>query len=792
MTTFSQALKKFIAPGELLPEYGHHVDKRIVTMGKERLLGVIELQGIPFETTPNRHLIQAYNSLTRIFTEINKINAPRVAEWLHISKRKVSLDFDYKFENQFISDFSAKYLSQFKGGKFFRTTYHISFVYKYDDDLDHGIESLNQLLDFALTSLKRYDAIALSAEITPEGVTCSQVGKFLARVLNGTDELVPLSFESITNKVQTAELNFGFDLCEIRPKEGGKKYATYFDLREYPDDPKRAMWNSLLTEPYEFVLTQSFLNFTASKSLALASKKINEIESGTHYPEDYVAELKAAMGAISSGKLAFGEFHGALVVFGDTPKEAVDNGNSLSTTLLATSGARFIRSTASGIYTYYSQMPASPFKPLAEPKTTRNLASGFSLNNYPTGKQYGNPIGDGSAIMPLKTISDSVFFFNMHYSNPGQDVRGQKYPGHTLCLGATGSGKTTLEGTVVGFLDRFKPKIFAIDFNRSMQLFLETYGVVYFDIVDGHDTGLQAFQLPDSPGLRSFLYSLVGSCGRDTDGKLTSSDEAKIKEAVDVILDMNKEDRRFSYLSTLIPPEGGDSLGDRLAKWQYSCNGKYAWALDSPTNMFDPSTMNRIGFNTTSILKKGHPAAEQVLAVLFHMKDMMQTEGELFLTLVEEFWVPANYPITQEQIKGTLKAGRIKGEFMFLVSQSPEDAINCAIFADIIQMTPTKIFLPNPEATFEQYEKCGLNEKEFADLYELDKTSRTFLIKQSHQSTFAKLDLSGYDDFLPIISGTWETIALSHQVKKEHGSDPKDWVPVFRQRLSSNDQKGSI
>lgn len=120
---------------------------------------------------------------------------------------------------------------------------------------------------------------------------------------------------------------------------------------------------------------------------------------------------------------------------------------------------------------------------------------------------------------------------------------------------------------------------------------------------------------------------------------------------------------------------------------------------------------------------------------------------------------------------------------MVLVSQSPEDAINCPIFPDIIQMTPTKVFLPNPEATFDKYKQCGLNQKEFDDLFALDKDSRTFLIKQSHQSTFAKLDLNGYDEFLPIISGSWESIQLSHEVRREVGNDPKDWVPIFRERL---------
>lgn len=782
MTVFADVLKKYLDPNELSPHYGSHVDTRVVSMGEERVLGIISLQGCSFETTTDAALVRNFNRLQVILTEIAKINAPNLVDWFHIKKDRIKLDFNYKFENPFVTSFTDKYLSRFQGDDFFKVTYGVCFVLKYDFDIEQGIEKMNQLLDFALKSLDDYDPVALGVEYTPDGVLHSQIGRYLNRLLNRSDEIIPLSGDSLSESIRTASLHFGFDLCEIRPNSGGRIFATYYDL-EMPQETKKAMWNTLLKEPYEFLIAQSFYNFTASKSLDLSAKTINKISSGTNYPAHYVEEIKEARQYISSGEITLGEHHGALIVYGRTPKEAVDNGNDMVTTLLGNSGCRFVRATSSGIYTYYSILPGAKNKPLAEPKTTRNVACAFSMNNYPQGKQKGNPIGDGSAIMPIPTTSGGVFWLNTHVSDPNLDVRGQKYPGHALLLGATGAGKTTAEGTIVAFLDRFKPGIFAIDFNKSMQMFLETYGTTYFDIEEGIDTGLNPFQLDDSPTLRAFLYNLVGACGRNTDGTLTANDERLIKNAVDTIMKMDLLDRGFSYISTLIPPQGANGLGDRLAKWQRSCNGKLAWALDSPINRFNPSEMHRIGFNTTSILKEGNPATEPVLSVLFFIKDLMQRSGQLFLTLVEEFWVPANFPTTQEQIRGSLKAGRIKGEFMFLVSQSPEDAINCEIFAAIVQQTPTKIFLPNPDATFESYQKCGLNKKEFDELHKLHKASRTMLIKQEHQSTFVKLDLSGFDDYLPIISGDWESIELAHAIKAEVGTtDPAVWVPIFQAR----------
>ena len=296
MSFYSAALKKYIAPSDLLPGYHRHVDDRIVSMSNERLLAVILLEGTPFETTPDRQLVQAFNSLTRVMSELNKVNAPRLSQWHHITKSKVSLDFDYEFKNAFVAEFAKKYLSEFKTGEFFRTTYAISFVYKYEDDIDQGIEAVNMMLDFALKSLRRYDPVALGINVNSHGIAESEIAKFLGRLLNADEDVFPLSSEEMTNSIQTSELNFWFDLCEIRPQRGGKRYATYYDLREYPEESKRGMWNNLLEEPFEFILSQSFQHYTAMKSLQTLNKKVNEIKSGTNFPEHYAEELLAARG----------------------------------------------------------------------------------------------------------------------------------------------------------------------------------------------------------------------------------------------------------------------------------------------------------------------------------------------------------------------------------------------------------------------------------------------------------------------------------------------------------------
>jgi type IV secretion system protein virB4 len=119
-----------------------------------------------------------------------------------------------------------------------------------------------------------------------------------------------------------------------------------------------------------------------------------------------------------------------------------------------------------------------------------------------------------------------------------------------------------------------------------------------------------------------------------------------------------------------------------------------------------------------------------------------------------------------------------------LVSQSPEDAIASSIFPAIVQQTPTKIFLPNPDAEYEgSYERCGITRKEYDDLVKLSLDSRTFLIKQSKQSAFAKLDLFGFKDEMAVLSGSSNNIELLRQVMDEYGESADNWYQPFMEAV---------
>lgn len=508
-------------------------------------------------------------------------------------------------------------------------------------------------------------------------------------------------------------------------------------------------------------------------------------------------ELEEGKGAVMSGLTYFGEFHSSLCIRGMTEKQCEDRAAFARTTLSGNCATIYIPATMSAPATFYGMFPAAfKSRPRITPRTTRNVLAMFSMNTFSSGKQYRNPIGDGTAVIPMQTSAHGVYHFNFHYSLPDLDVRGEKIAGHTHVCGATGAGKTVLQTTLLSFTERFGSKLFAIDKEGSMRGYIEAIGGTYFTLQAGSPTGLNPFQLPDTQQNRDFLTDLVSVCGRRGDGlELTPEDLQNIKSAVDNVYALPFKARRFGVLLQSIPDRGEDCLVRRLSKWCYGEQvGRYAYALDNPENNFDWSKLTRVGFDVADFLVAGHPATEPILSYLFHLKKLMQVGGGLMATVVEEYWLPISYPTTAAQILDILKTGRRRDEFILLVTQSPEDAIKSPLLPAILQQTPTKIFLPNPDAEYTNndgggYVRFGLTPKEFIKMKSLGMQSRKFLVKQGSQTNVAKLDLAGMGDIISVLAMAAEDFKYLDAAKAEVGEQPDDWIPLYVKLRSAGNKK---
>lgn len=796
---FYKLLKTVASTVDEVPKFRYHVADRVINLHDNYVCAVIGFEGIVYEAISDEALELDFDTLNRVYTEAAREKAGRLAFHCYQLRRKIEVESHYKFDNAFCQSFADKYMQRFNDKDFYENKFYISILLKYDVSMDEAINDIESIIESFVVKLQKYSPHVLGVYENNQGILSSEVYEFFYEVLNAEPSVgsFPLTGTPLFETLPNSNLHFGYEVLQSKGTLKNR-FATMFDLKDFPATTHLGMFNSAsLTLPFEYNLVQSFTALAPTKAQRRIKDQQNRMKSNDDKAEHQHKELLEAQGRIQAGELSFGEYHAVLIVYGDSPKEAVQNGIYALASFSNNAGAIFRKATLSAPASFFSQLPRYKYIPRKMVKSSRNLAATYSLHTYSRGKAKGNPLGDGSAVMPISTRAGTLYHYNFHFTNPLEDTTGDEIAGHTLMLGETGSGKTTLQMAMTTFVSRFNPAMFMIDKSRGMEIFVRALDGDYFAIEEGKPTGINPFQFPDTPRLREFLNQLVITCATDANTNCTSEEENEIKKAIDGVFHVPLKNRCFSRLLEAIPPKGGNSLGERLKKWCYGSGGnpgRLAWALDNPTNEFDPDTFRLVGFDVTDILKPNKQVTEPLLACLFYLKSEMVRRYKLTLTIAEEFWVLLKYATTEAIVEEILKDGRKRGEFLILVSQSPAEALKSNIFDAIVQQTPTKILLPNTEAEYTNdqgtgYSRIGLTRKEFDGLKSLSKDSRTFLVKQGHQSSFGMMNLYGFKNEIAVLSGNKKNVNLLDELMKHLPAKTSSevWLPIFYEALRLRD-----
>jgi type IV secretion system protein VirB4 len=768
---------------------GFHVDPAICTMSGNRIISLLRFKGTSHETRDKSDLNREFKILNRFFQALGKKEGKNLMIQTYITKSKIRSNMTYKLDLPVIQDFVDAYTTPFSNGTFREVGYTIGLILKYQD-LDDGISRMREMLTVAEKMLEPFGVAIMGMEENEHGNLYSQIGRFYSLIFNGMEQDILISDTRLGDAVIDSETGFAaYDYVENRPNHGTRRFATTYDLRDYPEDSVPGMWDEAIEEQFDFTVIQTFLFEDRNKVKRQFKAQSSDLAS-TEGESSQTDDIKDAIQEVTQGKKVFGRYHASLIVYGETPESALANGSKMESLFLLRE-ATFVRSTSTNLDTWLTQYPAHLDVIYHMPKSTENLACGFSLHTTPAGKALGNPPGDGTALMPLKTVKEGVFFLNAHDSPPGKNTTGEKYPGHISNLAMTGAGKTTIEATELIFFSRWDTMYFVIDYNNSLENVLRALNTQYYSIEPGEFTGIQLFQLPDSTRLREFLYDTVKQCAGG-DEKTTPVEEKEIQDAIEAVLNHKTvSNRSFSLLLQYIPERGGDCLHTRLAKWCRSANGQrgqYSWVIDAPVNKFDPRSYRRLAFDCTTILNKEfvgkHPLVMEVLLNTFYfLKKMMheQEPGCLLINVAAEVWAPLTFQSTADAMKEVLHAGRTRGEILMIDTQTPESILNTEYGASFVQQIVTQQWMANDKANRESYEKFNIKGKEFEKIHELGQYSREFMVKQGHKSVMVKFDL---DDslkyWLPLLSSTQENLKVAKDVREKLGSDdPAIWVAPF-------------
>jgi type IV secretion system protein VirB4 len=248
-----------------------------------------------------------------------------------------------------------------------------------------------------------------------------------------------------------------------------------------------------------------------------------------------------------------------------------------------------------------------------------------------------------------------------------------------------------------------------------------------------------------------------------------------------VILDVSLN--RLRYLAELFRGYGKPHSGDlfsRLKPWWGS--GDRAWLFDNERDQTD-LTADTVGFDMTAILDDAHTRTPALFYFFHRVEERL--DGTPSIIVVDEGWKALDDDVFVRRIKDWEKTIRKRNGVVGFATQSAQDALESRIASAIIEQAATQIFMINPKARAEDYiNGFGLTPHEFDLVRTLPDSSHCFLIKHGKESVVARLNLTGEDELLTILSGRESWVRLFDSLLETDGRPPEDWLVQLLRRAA--------
>lgn len=788
--------KKEKSVSDFIP-YKCHWDENTILTKNNELLQIIKIAGFSFETADDEDLDIRKNLRNLLFKNLSSGNITLYFHTVRKRKPLVKVEDEYildptiKIPVDFVSYLSSEWKKKYSTFESFSNDLYISVLYRpdkagaaileyfynkikeksdkssWEGNMREMYESLNEVTTMILNTFRDFDSELLGSVSTPYGIHCKML-EFLGTIVNcGVSSPMIIPRMPIDKYIPNHRLFFGSKAFEARGPRG-TRYGGIVSVREYGPKTSAGVFDVFLQMPFEFIMTQSFVASNRSVSISKMQLQQNRMIQMEDKAVSQIAEISQALDMAMGGEIGFGEHHFTLLCM-DKDLRSLENTLSMAAVELSNVGMQSVREKVNLEPSFWGQLPGnSDYIVRKSIINTLNLAGFASMHNYPIGKITDNHWGEYVTI--LDTTSGTPYYFSFHV----KDV------GHTLIIGPTGAGKTVLMNFLCAGAQKFKPRMYFFDKDRGAEIFIKALGGVYTSIDPGKKCNFNPLQLDNTGANRVFLLEWLKVLVTGNGESLSAEDIKTLDQAIEGNYRLNKEDRRLSNIVAFLGMDGPGTLASRIAIWHGK--GSHAKIFDNETDGIELDQARIFGFEMAELLKDPTSLAP-VLLYIFHRINL-SLDGTRSMIVLDEAWALIDNPIFAPKIKDWLKVLRKLNTFVIFATQSVEDAAKSRISDTLIQQTATQIFLPNLKATDVYRSAFMLSEREYNLIKTTDPSSRYFLVKQGVNAVVARVNLSGMNNIVNVLSGRADTILLVEKLCEEHGDDPQKWLPLFYEALA--------
>ena len=689
----------------------------------------------------------------------NQIRDPNVTLRFYMVRDEANDNMNYEFDNRVLQGIYNKWRAQ--GLRIFLNNYYIVLSVSGNNARD----KLNQYGNYIESILAAYKPHVL------ENNKPDNIARFFGRILSPLSKPEPVVADNrISENVTVDNVEFEKDGIVRYISGGVQMFAAMLSFRISPDYLDEDFFNSISTIQTEMICMNAFHIMGAADVEATMRQRKSTADENEESVLTQVSAAQSAMDENISGNQSLVNYYPLFVIFGATREELtkyVDEFKKIS----ASFGVSPIVETFASKVSWFAQIPGFDIFPRSFKLLSKTAAVCVPMSSTPRGVE-NSDWGPGPLVV-FPTAQGTPYMFQFHVSDKPAAV------GHTLTIGPTGGGKTTLFSFLIAqSLRHPKLKAFFFDRNKGAEIFTLSIGGKYITMhgkeknenstEKSFETRLNPLKMPDTAENRAFLRRWFAIISGQNDA--ASSDE--IARAVSVNFDyLPDKDRVLKNLWESCFSSAGQ-MRAALKKWVDPL--QYGDIFNEESDTLDLGA-RLTTFDFTDILQDEVLSPAVISYILHRINTTTVSGGNPSLIMIDETAPMLENKMFRDNFIAGLQEGR-KNRQAYMVAFQRANVLDKLGIGDVVRgQAQTVLFFRNPAADAGDYAHWNLNPLEMAFIQgkAYPNLKRAVLLSRpvNGESVILNTELGGLGNLLHLFESGRPSVLLAEELYKMYGSN---------------------
>lgn len=624
-------------------------------------------------------------------------------------------------------------------------------------------EKLNQYGNYIESILSAYRPSVLRND-SPDNMA-----RFFGRILSPITKPAPIVCDQRIGDVATVDdVEFLHDGLVRYIGAGRQSFAAMISFKMSPDYLDEDFFNSISTIQTEMICMNAFNIMGAADVENVLRQRRATADEKQKSAEEQITAAESAMDENISGNQNLVGYYPLFILFAATPDDLqkyIDEFNKIA----ASFGVAPIVETFASKVSWFAQIPGFDTFPRSFKMLSRTAAISIPMSSTPNGVA-NSDWGPGPLVI-FPTAQGTPYLFQFHVSDKPAAVA------HTLTIGPTGGGKTTLFSFLISqSLRHQKLKAFFFDRNKGAEIFTLAIGGKYITMQGKEkntesstfQTHLNPLKMSDTAANRAFLRRWLAMITGQTDPN--SADE--IARAVSVNFDyLQENDRLLKNLWESCFSSSGN-MRPALKKWVDPL--QYGDIFNETADTLDLNA-RLTTFDFTEILQDEVLAPAVISYILHRINNITVSGGNPSLIMIDETAPMLENKMFRESFINGLQEGR-KNRQAYMVAFQRANVLDKLGIGDVVRgQAQTVLFFRNPAADASDYAYWNLNPLEMAFIQgkAYPGLKRAVLLSRpvTGESVILNTELGGLGNLLRLFESGRSSVLLAEELYKQYGNN---------------------